>query len=341
MLNMNSVPKITYEELQTLLLDVEKSDEQIAPYLRLDPNRSGPFNPVLVPNPETVIMTTPQMEAESAMQIGNGLARFRRSLRFKQRRSLGSTRPVLVAEGDSWFQFPLLISDVIDHLWSHYDIWCVSAAGDTARNMVFGPDGKSQGEYLSALREQKAHVRAFLFSGAGNDIIGADENNRPVLASMIRKHIPGAGAAEHVDIVKLQEKLNFLESAYERLISVVHAEAGMESLPILIHGYDHAIPWSPGDPRKPSYAKVDEWLGQPLSANGIHDPNLRREIIVYLINQLYDMLQRVAQRHSHVYVIDVRGVLPVVEDWNDEIHGTSDGFHRVGQIFHRVLQNVI
>ena len=38
-----------------------------------------------------------------------------------------------------------------------------------------------------------------------------------------------------------------------------------------------------------------------------------------------------------VHVVDCRGAMPSVTDWNDEIHGTSDGFEEVGRRFRKVL----
>ncbi len=61
-------------------------------------------------------MTLQDVEVENALKIGNGLARFRRMQSFSRRLQKGVDQPVLVSEGDSWFQFPFLIREVIDHL---------------------------------------------------------------------------------------------------------------------------------------------------------------------------------------------------------------------------------
>lgn len=336
-----STKKITYPELQKLLLDTEVPDSELAKYLVIDKKKATPFNPVLKANPKTVEMSFEEVEAENAMGIGNGLARFRRQLRFKKRLMLGSKLPVLVAEGDSWFQFPVLINEVIDNLEDEYLVWCVSAAGDTAQNMVFGAEGNTKREYMNALREQKDRVRAFLFSGAGNDILGENAEGVPVLSTILKDHTPGGSAIDHIDFSRFGEKLTFLKKAYKEVITQIRQEPGLEKLPIIIHGYDYAIAWNKNDPRKPIYAKKDQWLGGPMAGKKITDAALQLAIVVVLIDGLYDMLNHLASEHSHVHVVDVRKTLPEVTDWNDEIHGTSKGFKRVATKFKKVLKKVV
>ena len=269
---MGEKDKISFEEFQAMLLDLEKGDEEIRPYLIVKERESGPFSPVLGPNPEMVEMTFEQAEAESAMSIGNGLARFRRQLKFKKRKLVGSKLPVIVAEGDSWFQFPILIDEVIDHLEEDFQVWCVSAAGDTAQNMVFGQAGSKKREYMDALRREKDDVSAFLFSGAGNDIIGQDENGNPVISSILKNFHPGGDPSSHINHAEFGQKLAFLKNAYGEVISEVRGEAGFEQLPIIVHGYDHAIPGNPPGSTQSSLRRTRRVAWQTLGCQGYHRP---------------------------------------------------------------------
>lgn len=327
-----------------MMLDLDVSEKKLAKYLVINEQESGPFSPIFEPHPELVTMTPEQEELESAMQIGNSFCRFRRKRKFNQQITNGSTSPVIVAEGDSWFQFPILIDDVVDHLSDKYLVWCVSAAGDTAQNMVFGQEGKGKREYIKALRKQKNRVKAFLFSGAGNDIIGEDQNGVPVLTSLLKEFHQGGDAASHINHAVFGEKLTFLKRAYTEVITQVRSESGLENLPIVLHGYDYAIPGNKGDandPRDPSYAAKDQWLGKPLADKRIRNKDLQRDIIRFLINGLYDMLNDLQRTHSGIHVVDVRKTLPEITDWNDEIHGTSGGFAKVAKKFRTTLKNVV
>ncbi len=84
---------------------------------------------------------------------------------------------------------------------------------------------------------------------------------------------------------------------------------------------------------------VREWLGEPLDQRKIHDPELRRNIIKFLIDRLYQMLAEVSgdPQNTGVWLVDCRGAMPEVTDWIDEIHGTSDGFKKIATRFASVL----
>ena len=307
----------------------------------------GAFDWFLQPNPDLVDISSEEIEAENAMKIGNGLCRFRRASRYFNRRKQGVNLPVLVSEGDSWFQFPFLIKEVIDQLEDEYLIWSIGAAGDTAQNMVFELEKRGKTEYLIALKARKKDgIAGFLFSAAGNDIIGEDpETGTAALYNILNEYNGDeSDTIGHINFAELDSRMAFLRSAYEKVITSVRNEAGFETLPIFIHGYDYPFPFPYGDHdnRKPSYAKSNEWLGEPLDKR--HFPvksyELRRSIIKVLIDALYDMLAELAgnSRMTKVWVVDCRNAMPEVTDWNDEIHGTSDGFRKVAERFRLKIQ---
>lgn len=329
--------KLSYDAFKAKLIDPAVPDSEIARYLTAVPQLSGPFDPRIVPDPDKVDMTREgDFDVESAIRWGNTVCRWRRERRFERRIAEGAGKPVLVSEGDSWFQFPFLIDDVIDHLDADFLIWSLDAAGDTADNMV-----NRQPEYKAGLDRQKANgVSGFLFSAAGNDVIGEDLLGVPVLSELLKPFNAGKDAAWHVDKGRLASVLARLHADYRKVIATIRDDAAFRTLPIFIHGYDYAIPGGePGDQRRPIHARQDEWLGGPLTAKGITDPTIQRDIIRFLIDALYDMLDQVAGRsaNTRVFVVDVRGTLGD-GDWADEIHGTSDGFRKVAALFRAAIQ---
>jgi hypothetical protein len=337
--------KITYAKYMELLMDPDTPDEVIAAFSKFSPDDTA-FDPTLCPDPERVEMTKHEMETESAMKIGNGVARWRRNRAFERDLRSGDTRKVLVAEGDSWFQFPIFIRDTIAHLSLPYLVHCASAAGDTARNMVFNDIGRGKTEYMLSLERYRDNVRAFLFSAAGNDIIGEDEvagDGTPVLKKILSN--PGNGSVnpeDYIDQSEVVSRLAFLENAYNQVVHTIRAKPYFAELPILVHGYDVPYPWPWGDRdrRNPKWAKNDRWLGSAFSTHNISG-DIRRDILRNLIDQLYSMLERVAKANTHVYVVDCRGALPNLTDWADEIHGTSDGFAAVADRFQVVLTQAL
>src|SRR5262245_32759977 len=178
------------------MCDPKTPEDQIRQYFRADPDTSRPFAPSIIPDPEKVDVWEPQTLAESEAlgDLANSLARMRRQAIFDFNVALGDKRPIFVSEGDSWFEFPVFLDDVIDQLGARYLIWSVDAAGDTLQNMVL-----DEPEYMVALRSQAGSVKAFLFSGAGNDVVGHDKQGGSILTAMLRPFQPGRPAAWYLE----------------------------------------------------------------------------------------------------------------------------------------------
>lgn len=344
---LDDTERITFEELKRRMSDPSVPDAELRPYLKINDADSGPFRPKIEPNPDRVIIDPlAQYELESAIDWGNGASRWRRRVAFNSRLMANDPRPMILCEGDSWLQFPIFIDDVVDHLSASYNIKCLSAAGDTADNMI-----NRNPEYwteLKALRDRLAQMQrtvgALVLSAAGNDVIGADASGRSVLLDLLRDFKPGKPASWHLEPTRVKRALDFLEAAHRKVVATVRSDATFRTLPVVFHGYDYAIPggW-PGDPRNPIWAKQDKWLGEPMRAKGIVDPDLQRAIVRLLIDRLYTTLQRVAgdSATSKVYVVDARGALGPVQSWADEIHGTSEAFANVAARFKAVIDAAI
>ena len=274
------------------------------------------------------------------MSWANGLCRLRRQRRFRRRRRRGDGRIVLVSEGDSWYQFPLFLDDVIDQVMSDYNIWSVGAAGDTLQNMVL-----DNAEYLRALNKYKDDVKGFLFSGGGNDIVGEDEDGNSIIAQIVKPFEAGRPAEWYVDNEAFAAKLRFVDDCYRKVIQNVTARH--PGLPIICHGYDHAIPGGfPGDERDPFWAKQDQWIGRPLREDlGITDHDLQREIVSLLINRLNELQKSLCGGNNsngafrNAWHVDVRGI--VAGRWADELHPSDDGFEAVGAAFRNVISSAL
>ena len=337
--------KLSLEQWTALFTNPDKTDEDITA-VSLIKRGSGGLDFSIVPNPEFVELG--DVEEESFfLDVGNGLARTRRHAVFTKRRILGESGPVLVSEMDSWGQFPVLIKEIVDHLdQSGFLVWSVGSAGDTLDNMVNGPSVPRKTEYMLALNRQKERVKAFLFSAAGNDVIGEDPvTGDPTLFHLINEFDEDQpdNVAAHINDATVAETLQKIEDGYRKMITTVRSQ--FPDLPILIHGYDYCypFPWI-DDERDPVYADKDEWLGQPLDDRHIpHSArDLRRAIIKHLIDKLYDLLNSIANSPDvdGVHVVDCRGAMPELADWADEIHGTSDGFANVAVRFRAKLADL-
>ena len=334
--------RVSMRELTDMMRDPGIDEAELRPYFKGAPELAKPFSPGIIPNPELVDIAPPRDNVEGAMAMSwaNGLSRMRRQAAFQARIASGDRKPVLVSEGDSWFQFPVLLSDVIDGLSGDYNVWSVDSAGDTLQNMVF-----DSAEYMQALRRNAGNVKAFLFSGGGNDIIGEDGRGRSVITQILKRFQAGQPAAWYIDTPAVEQKLRFVEDCYRRVLDNVARE--FPELPVVCHGYDYALPGGgPGETRHPNWAAVDKWLGRPMREElGIDDPTLQRAIVHALIDRLNLLLQRLCGASypsglfKNAWHVDVRGT--VGARWADELHPTDDGFAAVGGLFEGALRKAL
>ncbi|MBE9636845.1 trypsin-like peptidase domain-containing protein [Salipiger mangrovisoli] len=327
--------KISYDEFLDRWNNLDLPDAALRPYVLVSPGESA-FSVELRPNPETV---TGIPKLESAMTFLNDRSRRQRQRDFERALARGDPRPVLVSEGDSWFQFPLLLDDVIDHLGTDYLIWSLGAAGDTVENMI----DSDAAEYMQGLDAQAGRVQAFLLSAAGNDVIGA-RDGVPVLLSLLHNGSRADLPEKLVNQAELGRVTEKLKASYRKVVATIRADPRFTELPILIHGYDYAFPFPFGnDTRRPIWVfnNQDKWLGSAFQAKGITGQDLRRDIIRVLIDALHEALAEVADEDPNVHLVDLRGTLTKRSDWADEIHGTGEGFARVAAKFAAVLRAVL
>lgn len=286
--------KIDRTTLEAMLMDPDVPDSAIRPYLRLDQLDSPAFRPSVIVNPAMVEFVA----TESAMALAslNGVARWRRQVRYA-RKIRGWSGLKVVAEGDSWFQYPFLLDDVIDHLFDDWAIYCVGAAGDLLQDMA------RQDEVTAAVLSEKPDL--LLLSGGGNDLLGGGQ-----LAHYLKPHAGGMTAADHVTDA-FEDLLTRILAIYADLVEKA-LTAGAKR--VVCHGYDYAIPSS------------GQWLGRPMLKLGITDRHLQRDIIRILIDALHDGLRQMARSFPRrVVAVDCRGSVADAA-WYDELHPTSRGF---------------
>ncbi len=285
-----------------------------------------------MPDPAKVEAQTPLEEFQAEAAVATGLmsfwARERRRRRF-ERDLPHSDKPLVYAEGDSWLQFPFLIKDVIDHLDDDHLIYCTSKPGDTLANMVMDERRK---EYVRELKklllDRRLPVKTFLFSGAGNDVVGKNTDGEAALAAIVKPYDATKSIAWHIETPALVETLAFIESAYLKVMSDIDdafPASAFPDLKLVIHGYDYSpVRGVPnGDPNRPAYAR--DWTGEPLSQLGFPDNAVASEVVAALIDRTNEMTARVCGANPRAVYADLRGSVPA-HQWADELHPTDEGF---------------
>lgn len=298
--------------------------------------------------------------------------RERREQRFRKLVGKGrcAKRSMVVAEGDSWFQYPSFgagplrhdfVRDIVDHLLDEdrYCLLSVAAGGDWLSNML------RTREYIPEL--SRIEPAAFLFSGGGNDLMGGgrvanmvrhprrerDPNQDPVLDLLLPRQSsdPNFQPARYNNGVTLlgDEFFNFLNLVFIQYLLFflnVTGSRQLEEMLIITQGYDYAIPTRPdrGIPLSPKKLvhRIEgsgDWLWRPLEEKQI--PEDRKADVIYaMITEFNELLIRLVTRGGldNVFHVDCRG-LAGKDDWFDEIHLNSATFGKAAAAISQCIQD--
>lgn len=304
--------KISHQVLMQKLRDIDISDEELAQYFIEDKSSTDAFNPSVALNPKTV--DDDGLEGAFVLNSFNSLCRWRRNRKYKKRiKNWDGIR--IVAEGDSWFQYPFILKDTIDQLTDldnfEYAIYGLSEAGDLLSNIV------REDEISEAIEEQNPDV--FLISGGGNDMVGDDR-----LATMVHTFDESREAADYPN-EKFAEFLNELEHLYCKLFDRILSNK--PHLKIIFHGYDNVIPQN------------GPWLGKPLAKQKITNKTLQHNILIEIIKRFNDRLQVIANDYpGSVYHVDCRNLVGTKSKWHDELHPKNEGYLSIAKAFDKTIK---
>src|SRR5882724_3680233 len=141
----------------------------------------------------------------------------------------------LVAEGDSWFNYPLhdILSDLEDSYG--FDVESVAHRGDTVEDMAYS-DGQLDDFSRRVEKVIRTGVapRAILLSGGGNDVAG---DEFAILLNHARSSIAGFNDSIVTGVIDQRAR-----NAYTTILSAITAicEALLgHPVPIVVHGYDY------------------------------------------------------------------------------------------------------
>lgn len=312
---MAAPKKITQQELIEMIQDLDVDDDEIARYFIVDEDAGDAFSPRVIPNPK--LIEDNGLEGAFALNAFNKLSRSRRNRKYR-RRIKNWTGVKIVAEGDSWFQYPLILKDTIDHLINlkhfQYAIFGLSEAGDLLSNII------REDEISEAIERENPDV--FLISGGGNDMVG---NGRA--ATLVHKFSANR-KPENYPNENYDAFLEELDRLYRGLFTRLLADR--PHLKIVCHGYDNVIPQN------------GTWLGKPLIKQGIKNKTLQRQIAAEMIKRFNEVMIKLADDFpGSVYHVDCRKVVGSLSKWHDELHPKNEGYLKVAKKFDEVIQKAL
>jgi hypothetical protein len=280
----------------------------------------------------------------------------RRGRIFKRRMSQvslqrqGPAPLMMLAHGDSWFDYPLdgndiTLSgrtDIIQHLDpdSTNDESMLAARPVTGRQFIIHnvshwgdattDEMSLQGQTYMRTELQKfwdgRKPDAILFSGGGNDIVGADQ------FCIYLDYAPPPPGSAGLNEERFAGALAKIEASYKNLFAF--RDKFVPGVPIFAHCYDFAIPNNVGAP-----CNIGPWLYPSLNYCGYPDLDAGKAIVRRALTLFKERLaQLAASPNNKFFLIDTQGILTDSE-WGNELHPTADGFAKIAAKFRVVLNS--
>ncbi|MFM2067796.1 MAG: hypothetical protein RLZZ584_2705 [Pseudomonadota bacterium] len=246
---------------------------------------------------------------------------------------------LVLAEGDSWFDYPL--HDVLQILEDEhgYDVETLARAGASLEAMAYG-DGQLQNlsRRLERLARDQRLPRAILLSGGCNDIAG------PQFGALLNHADSGQPGLDDAAVSSVIE-----QRMARSLLTMLHQVTALcrhwtgQTLPIVLHGYDYPVPDGRGMAGDWG-ALSGPWLEPGLRAKGYAPVEVRKGIARSLIDRLNRLQAGVTALPGlgHVRHLDLRGTLSSGDDyrqhWANELHPTPKGYALVAARFAEQLR---
>lgn len=279
---------------------------------------------------------------------------------LKDERRLDRT-PVIFCEGDSWFSTPLAMN-LLD--------WIVSPAPEDEERGVpqFGQGGlffrvERSGDQATPQREHpdrsmftqenlddllgwftKFEFDAVLLSAGGNDFVDTWLGNA-------LKGRSGLTPQEAFEAIEATGRFDQVRHAYAFFVGAFHR--ARPDVPFLAHTYDY--PRLIGSRAEFGLRNlgvaallkksIGPWIGpnirQALGDDIVKGRAFARLLIDGFVDQVLEPLKNDPRLHGRFDYVDLRGLLPDDADWNDEMHPTEAGFHRLAGVFRgRLIQKL-
>ena len=275
----------------------------------------------------------------------------------------------IYAEGDSWFQYPTTLKDIIDWLneRKNFIIYSDAYAGDWVTNMIY------EGQYVTGLSLFSPDI--FLISGGGNDILGGNR-----LAFLVDGNgSSGANEKSRSEKKRRYDGIDDIKSDFltpKQKESIIHAQdfltkefyamllvfkiqyskmfsrlyCGKDStkkdIISITQGYDYAIPDFGNSPfNHPCHGQWiynifhREWLFTPLMMKGITNKDDQKSIILAMIYEFNEIMGSFALSYKNVFHVDNRGLTGSRKDWHNEIHLTGDNYKKVANTYEHIIRN--
>jgi len=250
----------------------------------------------------------------------------------------------LVAEGDSWFDYPIK-GDLLDALRKRhgYRIYQVSKAGARLEDMVYGvernwwgPERPQIFQTLDLINQHQPEV--VLISGGGNDIAGTE---LPAFLNRKARGVPALREAMVDDLI-----FHVFQRAYTVFIKAVRNLAEQKNFKVTIVGHDYDFPVPDGRGYSvtnliPGFAYTGPWLKPAFDQKG-YSIEEGREIVAIILRKFSQLQRTLAAENPDFLTARFQGSLNPTshQDWDNEMHPTWSGFVRLAAKMNAAIQEI-
>jgi lysophospholipase L1-like esterase len=256
-------------------------------------------------------------------------------------RTAAGSAGIIVAEGDSWFDYPW--TDVLGVLEDDYgyDVESVAHKGDRVEDMAYaGGQLEEFSRLLEKLLRQNRVPKAILLSAGGNDVAGPE-------FGMLLNHAASAVAGLNEQIVQgvIDQRIRIAYITILSALTQICRRWLQRPIPILVHGYDYPVPDGRGF-LGGWWLLPGPWLEPGFREKGFEAIPLRKAIAKELIDRLNTMLSQVTALpyFEHVSYMNLRTTLSsggnYKQYWANELHPTEKGFELVTAVFAKKLNSL-
>lgn len=283
-----------------------------------------PFAPAIELSPETLAAGDPKDADDAyalenfdlrvlAMQLASRISKAKRRILFDKKIARGFDGFIIFSAGDSWFQYPVFLRDVIQHL----------SDDENKAILSFGANG----DLLSAMAARREwaeslpiyNPKIILLSLGGNDLFAEGK-----FENVLRPYRSDVGAEDLIDMEAYEALLKGVEADYRGLVKELLS--AQPELTIFGHAYD-----------LPNLREGGRWIGKPLKSRGI-PMAIGRQIAGLVLDDFASMLRRIEEELPNFCFVDVKGAVGKnVSNWNDELHPKSAGFGHVAERFRAAI----
>jgi hypothetical protein len=238
----------------------------------------------------------------------------------------------ILAEGDSWFEYPLPVTHGDGVIYQLQKLLGYSIANMAHHGLeveqIMGLSVRQ--EIISRLSDPRVRFDALLFSGGGDDIVGDQ------FCIWLKDTPPVPPPDQMLDLNAVNSLLTLLEEEFHELVDL--RDQYSPQTVIFVHGYDFPPITGKG------VCGEGPWLKPSLDYAYTHmgvtnpDPNVEFVVVKTMLQMFGAMLARVAASAKRFVVVPTQGTLtPDNSDWQNEIHPSSQGFIKIAQKFQASL----